>query len=822
MNEENKLLAWFLGPKSENAPFLEEAILLLLRDYEHWRKNYFPGDDMLITRQYQRELETSQDAVYQKQLELMAELRRNFPFYSPRYIAHQLSDTLLTSIIGYFAGMIYNPNNVTPEAAPVTVGLEIEACNTLLEMLGFTPPPRVPKEFTKDSIEKYKKGLEAQFGWGHITSGGTIANLEALWVARAIKYSPLAIWDIAKEEGLNIEVKMPDGKSSADIKDLTANQIVNIKPNESIYLLAKYVDAFRMKTGKSIQDVSNEASELLKKSPYHLSNGVAKIFQEFPPVIFVSGTAHYSIHKAADILGIGGENIKFIKMDSSFKMDIADLEKNIRFALANKKNPLAVISIIGTTEEGAVDPVHKVLDLRTTFEEQNNLSFWIHVDAAWGGYFRSLFNLAPKDEMEALIEKAASLLSIRYVNPQDWVKKFFEHVNTSYATHISNLDSIQESDITKEKNKIQNLFSLLDSLAKQEEYKEFIRVVRKFIGERQYIGLDKGDFVLNLNDRVNLINEYVSDTISINYDDYSKDVPIKWGAKEICSAFLGMSGADSITVDPHKMGYINYPCGMVAFKNDRVRHFILEKAPYITSVRQDILIHQPPEHISEIDSGNPKRIIEAFAPYTAEGSRPGAAASALWLTLKAIPPTMKESGLIIKSSTLAARELYEWLVHWEKIATYNQNDTDYQFVPLTLYPPDTNIVIFCIKRKTSNSVLAMNSLTLSVYENFTIQAELGENEYSYYQPFFLSKTEFREPLYPFESLKPLFSKYSKEHIERIGNEYKKHGLVVLRATVMNPYIWVARNLSARQGLKDFMRELSKATSLCLKNIDSNN
>ena len=244
MNEDSKLLAWFLGPKAENASLLEEMLLLLLRDYCHWRRNYFPGDRILVTRDQQRELETHYDRVHQNLLEITAELRRNFPFYSPRYMAHMLSDTLLPSIMGYISGMLYNPNNVTPEAAPVTVDMEIEACNALLEMLGFNPPPEIPDDFSQQNIDNYKRALKKESGWAHLTLGGTTANLEALWVARTVRYTPLAIWDIARQEGLEIEVKLPNGQST-DIRDLQPRQVVLLKPNEAIYLLARYVDSYR-------------------------------------------------------------------------------------------------------------------------------------------------------------------------------------------------------------------------------------------------------------------------------------------------------------------------------------------------------------------------------------------------------------------------------------------------------------------------------------------------------------------------------------------------------------------------------------------------
>ena len=84
------------------------------------------------------------------------------------------SDQTIPSILGYFAGMLYNPNNVTPEAAPVTVQWELEVGADILRMLGFQPPPK----------HVGPGGVKTEFGWAHVTSGGTVANLEALW-ARA-------------------------------------------------------------------------------------------------------------------------------------------------------------------------------------------------------------------------------------------------------------------------------------------------------------------------------------------------------------------------------------------------------------------------------------------------------------------------------------------------------------------------------------------------------------------------------------------------------------------------------------------------------------
>ncbi len=819
MENEKKILAWFLGPKAENSTFMEKALLLVLRDYSHWRKSYFPGDSTVISEQVQREIEPQFDSIHQNLLELLAELRKNLPFFSPRYIAHMSSDATLTSIIGYIAGLMYNPNNVTPESAPTTVNLEIRACNALLGMIGFNPPPEVPEELNEAAVRSYREKLKTQFGWGHLTSGGTIANLEALWVARAVKYSPLAIWDTARRYNLDIEVRLPGGRSK-DIKELTERDLLLIRPDEAVCLLVRYVDSYRLKHNIPIQDATKEAYDLLKASPYHLSNGVGQLFSEFPPVIFVSGTGHYSIEKAADILGIGKRNIEFVLMDSSLRMDISDLEKRIRHALSKKNIPLAVVPTVGTTGEGAVDPVHRVLSLRKKLEKQD-VSFWVHVDAAWGGYLRALLNLSPEDELLAIATKISRRLGMKFTTMQDWHKAFFGYAERQSKQHAPGLSgdipgtNLPEGNaFTEQKDEIESWEARLNDLLRERHFRKYVRILREFVREHGYLGLNADNLIMGFQDRVDLVKDYVSEVVLFQHGKYRREIAISWGSKELCAALIKISEADSVTVDPHKMGYVNYPCGMIAFRDDRVRHFVLQETPYIAPTRQDILIHMPPEHIERTEQ-NFRIQTDAFAPFIVEGSRPGAAASAFWLTIQTIPPTMREAGLMIRSSILAARELYEWLVRWEKIMSDNHVNTGYLFVPFTFHAPDTNIVIFGVKRKADNSLSDMNRVSGLVYKHFTIQVESGKGEHRHTQPFFLSKTRFEEPKYPFETLKPLFTRYFREYVGRAHEEYKRDGLVVLRATIMNPYLRSAREMSHQYMLEEFVQELASAARLAL-------
>ena len=405
-------LAWFLGPKAENGKFLEGLIGDIVRDYAHWRKNYFPDDPILLTQQLRSKREESQAVLEGRLAELLAALRRNFPFYSPRYIAHELSETLMPAVLGYIAGILYNPNNVTPEAAPVSTELEIEVTSEILEMLGYHAPPPLPAADV-DPVAYYTERGRSEFGWAHLTSGGTIANIEALWVARQIKYFPLSVKELAIAQSLDICVKLPNERTGS-IRDIDDYDLLLLRPNECIYLLPKLV-AELARTGQITHPPSFMADtwKLLENGRYATSKGFGPAFGDYPPKVLVATSAHYSIAKAANILGIGQSNIIPIKMDSHFRLDVDHLRRVlVDEVYANRHVPLCVIAAAGSTEEGVVDPIHSIIDLRADLEKSHGLSFWTHIDAAWGGYIRSLFRLDEFDQTEAVCGYASKFLRI--------------------------------------------------------------------------------------------------------------------------------------------------------------------------------------------------------------------------------------------------------------------------------------------------------------------------------------------------------------------------------------------------------------------------
>jgi len=100
-------------------------------------------------------------------------------------------------------------------------------------------------------------------------------------------------------------------------------------------------------------------------------------------VILVSSRGHYSIKKAANLLGLGEENVISIPVDREHRIDLKRLSQKIRSLKARrgkeKTKILAVVGIAGTTETGNIDDLDGLGDL------SSEIGAHFHVDACWGG-----------------------------------------------------------------------------------------------------------------------------------------------------------------------------------------------------------------------------------------------------------------------------------------------------------------------------------------------------------------------------------------------------------------------------------------------------
>jgi glutamate/tyrosine decarboxylase-like PLP-dependent enzyme len=94
--------------------------------------------------------------------EFAERLTDNYPFFHPRYAGQMLRPPHPAAVVGYLSAMLVNPNNHALDGGPATAAMEREAVDQLAAMFG----------------------LDTHLG--HLTTSGTIANLEALFVAREL------------------------------------------------------------------------------------------------------------------------------------------------------------------------------------------------------------------------------------------------------------------------------------------------------------------------------------------------------------------------------------------------------------------------------------------------------------------------------------------------------------------------------------------------------------------------------------------------------------------------------------------------------------
>jgi glutamate decarboxylase len=100
-------------------------------------------------------------------------------------------------------------------------------------------------------------------------------------------------------------------------------------------------------------------------------------------VVLVSARGHYSIRKAANILGLGEDNVLVVSVDSFNRIDLRSLRRRIKSLGSGrggeKTKIIAVVGIAGTTETGNIDR----LDALEEIAHEQGAHF--HVDACWGG-----------------------------------------------------------------------------------------------------------------------------------------------------------------------------------------------------------------------------------------------------------------------------------------------------------------------------------------------------------------------------------------------------------------------------------------------------
>ncbi|HTD01146.1 MAG TPA: aminotransferase class I/II-fold pyridoxal phosphate-dependent enzyme [Chthoniobacterales bacterium] len=124
--------------------------------------------------------------------------------------------------------------------------------------------------------------------------------------------------------------------------------------------------------------------------------------------IYASSETHFSIAKAAALLGIGRENVRLVDVDECFKIRVDDLVAKITADLEAGYLPFCVVANAGTVNTGAVDPLAEIREIADRFQ------LWMHVDGSYGA-FAVLAKSARK--LFAGLERADSIA----LDPHKWL-----------------------------------------------------------------------------------------------------------------------------------------------------------------------------------------------------------------------------------------------------------------------------------------------------------------------------------------------------------------------------------------------------------------
>ena len=559
---------FFWDLRGENDRWLEELIVEFVRDHAVLAAQLPPL--RTATGSPPRPL-TAPDFLEAKArtrqalIRLSAELKRSVPLFHPRYVGHMSSDLLIPGLVARILTTLYNPNNVSEEAAPVTLALELDTGKELADMFGFNIDPATEP-----------------CAWGHLTSGGTLANYEALWNFRAVKFYGIALQEGVRKAGIETG---PAGPLAKPLQEYSKWELLNMTIGQTIRLRREVAAAVRQQDPSSFpvlrRAVRRERIE---------TAGMAEFFAKHralqPPRLLVASSAHYSWEKGMKVLGLGTAQLIKVAVDDHMRLDPDHLDKCLAEAFEKRVPVLGVVGVLGTTEFGTVDPVHEIIAARRRWNARD-ADFYVHVDAAWGGYLMSVFR-----------------------DPDG-------------------------------------------SLRKRE-------TVRK--------------------------------------DFHS------FPSRMVYNAFASVKHADSVTIDPHKLGFLPYAAGAFVARNREVVDFITQEAAYVFD-------------LGDVEEEVPReQKLRQLGQYILEGSKPGAAAASVAVAHEVLPLNSSGLGRVLRHTIRAC----EYFFQSAREAADRLEDRVRLVVP---FEPDSNLVCLAINRTGNRSLARMNRFARRVFSRMKVDAD---------------------------------------------------------------------------------------------------
>ena len=469
-----------------------------------------------------------------------------------------------------------------------------------------------------------------QGGWGYLCSGGTAANIYSLWVARNLRTLPIAM-RLAIENKDNIsEQQERVQKTLGNIKFNTARgQEKPIKDMTGWELANIPTDEIYRLRVRVRSEIIEQFQIIDKGKTIEADTLIDELINPF------------TIQKLGDH-GFRSKAKGLFPKESLFtepwRVYVSD---NTHYSWVKAAN------ILGLGQDCIVKVPHlpsfdvNVRELQETLKRDLK-------EKNWALMVVSNFGTTEEGALDDLPQVRDMFNKLQ----QDSGATIWWHVDAAYGGYLGTMIRRKLDD---------------DKVVNEDELKEWLLQCCKAVG----------------------ITENQSKSL-INMSESNEGSWLSW--EELIKRTTEMSRADSITMDPHKLGYIPYSAGALLLRRGIAAEVVSCDAPYLW-----------------LQDGDPDSFVGRF---TLEGSRPGAVAAACWLAHSAIPLDQSGHGKVLALSILSARQLYQTLQ--EYLVVPNRNER----VAL-LHQPHMNMICYVPYRKNMKTLEETKDLTIGVVEKLS-------------------------------------------------------------------------------------------------------
>lgn len=222
------------------------------------------------------------------------------------------------------------------------------------------PLPRDGAEFStlletvREVVTRYSRHSAHPRFFGYISSPGT----------------PIASLGSMLEAALAINVTCwRSAPAATELEHVTVNWL-----KEMLGLPPQWMGL--LVSGGSMANFAGLAAARSAKLPHVLRDGLGGARLR----AYAGEEGHFSVAKAAGMLGIGEVNVRPVRTNERLEMDAADLRRVIEEDLAAGFVPFCVAANAGSTATGAFDPLAEIAAVARHYQ------LWLHVDAAYGGF----------------------------------------------------------------------------------------------------------------------------------------------------------------------------------------------------------------------------------------------------------------------------------------------------------------------------------------------------------------------------------------------------------------------------------------------------